>query len=288
MRDRGPCSLVFWLSLGLAGCLPAVPRVGSLPAASDAGPAEPVTTEPRGDSAASVPARGGAGGNGAVDAARSSDAPRIDGLGKSEDASAEIPSDAAAASDAPAARPPRPGELVIDELLVDPAGNDLGHEWVEIANLAGEALDLAALHVADAAIEIAVNAGVLPAGGLLVLGQSIDLAHNGDAPVDLAYGTRLSLNNGGDRLALCLGPCANGVPLDAVAWTGPWGEAYAGHAVVIERGGMTCPAGEPYGGDGNFGSPGRRNPPCPATHPETRDGGAGDAARDARGDADAR
>ena len=89
-------------------------------------------------------------------------------------------------TDAPAARAPRVGEVVIDELLVDPAGNDLGHEWIEVANLTAEALDLSTLRVADEANEIAVDAGVLEAGGLLVLGQSTDRAHNGDAPVTVA------------------------------------------------------------------------------------------------------
>jgi hypothetical protein len=178
-------------------------------------------------------------------------------------------SEAGAPPETPTARPPRPGELAIDELLVDPTGNDLGHEWIEIANLAQEPLDLGALRIADDATEVAVDAGVLAAGGLLVLGQSADRAHNGDAPVDVAYGTKLSLNNGADRIALCAGPCASGLQLDAVAWTAPWGEDYVGHAVEIERGGVACPAEEPYGASGNFGSPGRANPPCPA-----RDAGA--------------
>jgi hypothetical protein len=177
-------------------------------------------------------------------------------------------------NDAPAARAPIAGEIVIDELLVDPAGNDLGHEWIELVNLTAEALDLSTLRVADEATEIAVDPGVLAAGGLLVLGQSSDRAHNGDAPVTIAYGTKLSLNNGADRIAVCAGPCATGVVLDTVAWTAPWGEAYVGHAVVVERGGVTCPAEEPYGG-GNFGSPGRANPPCPSDGGSDRDAADG-------------
>jgi hypothetical protein len=190
----------------------------------------------------------------------------------------------------PAARVPGAGEIVIDELLVDPAGNDLGHEWIEIANVASEPLDLGGLRVADETTEAAVDAGVLPAGGLLVLGQSIDRAHNGDAPVDLAYGTRLTLNNGADRVEICLGPCGGGVVLDAVGWSAAWGDTYVGHAVVVERGGRACPAAEAYGAGGNFGTPGRANPPCPVVAPDppgvdggpSRDGTApdGDGAAD--------
>jgi hypothetical protein len=206
------------------------------------------------------------------------------------DAPAEVPvdagrpdaerPDAGTKTDASVARAPRAGEILIDELLVDPAGNDLGHEWLEIANVTLEALDLEGLHVADDAFEAAVAAGVLGPGGLLVLGQSADRAHNGDAPVDLAYGTRLSLNNGADRIALCLGACASGLVLDAVAWRAPWGDAYVGHAVVVEGGGDTCPAAEAYGSGGNFGSPGRPNPPCPRATADA-------ASADGRADLDA-
>jgi hypothetical protein len=185
----------------------------------------------------------------------------------------------------PGARAPRPGEIVIDELLVDPAGNDLGHEWIEIANVSGEPLDLATLHLSDGETDVALSAGALPSGGLLVLGQSTDRAHNGDAPVDVAYGTRLMLRNGAGRVAICLGACAGGVTLDELDWQLAWGDAYAGHAVVVERGGVTCPAGEPYGTGGNFGTPGAANPRCARLPVDPApDGGApADANSDAGG-----
>jgi hypothetical protein len=289
MRDLGACALLLCLFLSFA-CAPSVPSVGRLPPSSEA----PDAADPEIPPPTTSPAPGGAAARG----------PSLDGSPRA-DAAAERPpgSDARvdggatpvdarqvdAAADALSARPPRPGEIVIDELLVDPAGNDLGHEWIEIANVAPEPLDLSALHVADDATEAAAPAGVLAPGGLRVLGQSADRAHNGDAPVDVVYGTKISLNNGGDRISICVGPCAGGVALDAVAWTEPWGDAYAGHAVVIERGGATCPAAEAYGAGGNFGSPGLTNPPCPAS--PTRDGGVlegaaepGDAGTDVAGE----
>jgi len=265
MRDILAWSLVFWFCGAAAACVPSVPSAGPAPSPAPSPPAEPASG---GD--ASLLAGGSAGASARADAG-GTDRPR----GVSTDAApaSDGPVDLrrAEVNDAPAARAPRIGEVVIDELLVDPAGNDLGHEWIELANLSTEALDLSTLRVVDEATEIAVDAGVLAAGGLLVLGQSSDRAHNGDAPVAVAYGTKLSLNNGADRVAICAGLCAAGAVLDAVAWTAPWGEAYVGHAVVVERGGARCPAGEPYGTDGNFGSPGRANPPCPAN--DARDGG---------------
>jgi hypothetical protein len=62
-------------------------------------------------------------------------------------------------ADAAAARAPRAGELAVVEALVNPAGQDLGREWIEIVSLAAEPLDLSALHVADAAVDVAAPAG---------------------------------------------------------------------------------------------------------------------------------
>jgi hypothetical protein len=274
MRDIVAWSLMIWLGFGLGACGPQLPGLGSLTpsareggAAFDPGTGVPPPWESTGDALPVGSSRPGgdaaAPGLAVVDAAAPADA-KGDGPR----------ADAGDLRDAPVARAPRAGEIVVDELLVDPAGNDLGHEWVEVANLTGEPLDLATLHVADGATDVAVDARVLPGAGFLVLGQSIDRAHNGDAPVDVAYGTKLALGNGADQLVLCLGPCASGVRLDAVAWASAWGDAYVGHAVVIEREGTTCPAEVAYRAGGNFGSPGRANPPCPRVVAEpARDGG---------------
>jgi hypothetical protein len=286
MRDVWSFSLVSWAVIGTAACVPTLPGVGQVPPTSeDASPiatpgsSDPPPWDPTFGSPVSGPSRAAPTSGTAHEDAASvgpSGDPRADGgapdRAQTSDATSDMgsarASDATEARETPGARPPRAGELVIDELLVDPAGNDLGHEWIELANLANEPLALGTLYVSDGATEVAVDAGVLAAGGLLVLGQSVDRAHNGDAPVALAYGTKLALNNGADRVALCLGSCAGGPTLDAVAWMAAWGEAYAGHAVVIERDGTTCPATEPYGSAGNFGSPGRTNPPCPRALPD--------------------
>jgi hypothetical protein len=213
----------------------------------------------------------------ARDAARAQDAP--DGAleaPRRDDGPPEAASDAGADAPPPPppGEPPGPGDVVIDEILVDPAGNDLGREWVEIANAAGHALDLSGLHLSDGTTDVGVDGGLLPPGGLLVLGQSIDPTRNGGAPVAVAYGTRLQLNNGGDMLALCLGACAAGVVLDAFSWDASLGTGYVGRAIVIDRSsGSICPAMQPFGTGGSFGSPGQPNPPCVT---ET-DGGAPEA-----------
>jgi hypothetical protein len=290
MRDIAMYVLVFWVFFVGDACLPSVPSVnGSAAGAADAaappGVEDPPTWDKAGDPTATAsPGRGGASGSTAhadgavatahVDArAEGADARATPDAGARVDARVDggppAASDAGDGTAVRTARAPRAGEVIVSELLVDPVGNDLGHEWIEVASLVDEPLDLGALHLTDASIEVAVDGGVLAARGRRVLGQSSDRAHNGDAPVDVAYGTKLSLNNGADRIALCAGPCADGLTLDVVEWTTAWGDAYVGHAVVVEPGtGATCPAAEPYGADGNFGTPGRENPPCPAAVPE--------------------
>jgi hypothetical protein len=97
---------------------------------------------------------------------------------------------------------------------------------------------------------------------LRLLGQSADPSKNGGAPVAVAYGTKLILNNADSQLSLCLGPCASGVALDTVAW-GTLGDDYTGHALVVDPASRTiCPASTAFGTAASFGTPGAPNPPC--------------------------
>jgi hypothetical protein len=167
------------------------------------------------------------------------------------------------ATDATSAAPPAAGDLVIDELLINPAGTDTNREWIELDNVSPATLDLHQLHVADAASDVAVDAGLLAPGGLLVLGQSLDPTKNGGAPIAFSFGNAVSLNNGGDSISVCFGPCASGVLLDQVIWTADLGPTYDGHAAIVgAMPGQFCPADQPYGDSGSFGSPGMVNPPC--------------------------
>jgi hypothetical protein len=166
------------------------------------------------------------------------------------------------APDRPGARAPRAGEIVIDELLVNPTGDDLGREWVEIESRATEPLDLAQLHLATASTDVPVAAGTLAPGALLLLGQSNDPSKNGGAPVSVTYSTKLILTNTSGQLSLCLGACASGVVIDQVTWDA-LDDSYVGHALVIDPAtGISCPASAPFGTGGSFGTPGVANPPC--------------------------
>jgi hypothetical protein len=71
------------------------------------------------------------------------------------------------------------------------------------------------------------------------------------------------LNNDGEDLSLCVGPCAGGLVIDHVAWK-TLGAAYDGHAVVFDRdANLVCPATQPFGSAGDFGTPGGPNDACP-------------------------
>jgi hypothetical protein len=162
-------------------------------------------------------------------------------------------------------RPPVAGELRVDEVLVNPTGQDVGREWIEIVSLSSEPLDLSGLHLADATTDVGAPAGILAPGARLLLGQVADGgATNGGAPIAVAYGTRLSFNNDGEEILLCIGPCADGAIVARASWK-TLSAPYDGHALVFDHGaGLICPATEPFGTAGDFGTPGAPNDSCAA------------------------
>ena len=109
-----------------------------------------------------------------------------------------------------------PGDLVINELLADPAaGADVNRdgvadttqdELVEIINVTGIAIDLSGLTVSDAvSVRHTFPAGtVLPALGSIVVfgGGTVSGAVFGGAQLQIASGGQLGLNNTGDTVTL--------------------------------------------------------------------------------------
>jgi Lamin Tail Domain len=168
---------------------------------------------------------------------------------------------------------PRPSDLAIVEMLINPTGTDTGREWIEVVNQTGHALSLAGLHISDAVNDVAIDFGVpaahpLPAGGRAVFIQSGDPAKNGGVVLRTAipdgiFGTLVSLNNDADTISVCIGPCSTGVIIDRVAWDGSAGVGYEGHALVIDEIGRRCPAILPFGDAASFGTPGAANNSCP-------------------------
>lgn len=123
-------------------------------------------------------------------------------------------------------RPPKtteglnPGEVVVTEFMKDPSHvSDSTGEWVEVHNPTSQSVDIEGWSLSDLGSDFTIldNSGlgiVIPPGGYLVLGKSIDPVQNGDVPVDIVY-TGFTLSNGDDEIVLAR---PNGVVVDAVAY----------------------------------------------------------------------
>ena len=147
------------------------------------------------------------------------------------------------------------------ELLVNPTGDDLGREWIELANRASEPLDLTQLHLATASTDVAAAAGTIAPGAPLLLGQS----SQSDQERRRAGGGRLQQQADPaqrQRAALDLsGACAAGVVIDAA----PGAHRATPTSARLDRRsrnqGALCRLGAVRDA-GSFGTPGGPNPPC--------------------------
>ena len=100
---------------------------------------------------------------------------------------------------------PLAGQLVINEFMADPnAVTDANGEWIEIHNRGATAVNLQNFKLASAndAVHTISGSVNVPAGGFVVLARVASSATNGGVTVAYAYGTSITLANGGDWLAL--------------------------------------------------------------------------------------
>lgn len=112
--------------------------------------------------------------------------------------------------DAPASRPPVPGDLIITEVMADPSApsTDTAHEWFEVYNASDSVLELAGVVAADNSGKLTVPAGVLLAPG--AYGVFAHTASNvPDVEVLVEYGSEptppLLSNSGEETITLKLG-----------------------------------------------------------------------------------
>jgi hypothetical protein len=168
---------------------------------------------------------------------------------------------------------PTVGDLVFTEIMPNPAGiPDNQGEWFELVVVAAEPLNLEGCVLSSGTSEahtIMNGGGFLAApGDVLLFTRSADAELNGGLLADYTY-TSLNLGNVGDSVAI---HCAD-VQIDTVIWSAELGfplgageafqlntDAYDGDA--NDEGGAWCVALAPYA-EGNLGSPGLPNPPCP-------------------------
>ncbi len=170
-------------------------------------------------------------------------------------------------------RQPVAGEVLISEILAAPAvSDDVDGEWIEVHNLTDRELDLYGVEVEATGWPVTVidRRTLLPPRGVAVLGRSEDPSLNGDAVVSiplpgLAAG---ELADAGGTVTLR----RDGVEIDSMGW----GAATSGVAVQVrpdvidaatsaaanDVAEALCDAPERFG-EGDHGSPGRKNPRCP-------------------------
>ncbi|GEM_PF-5057967 len=164
-----------------------------------------------------------------------------------------------------AAPPATTSPLVIAEIQAAPGAAE--GEWVEILNTSDEQVDLSGLLISDGASDFELPGGVTLEGkGLLVLGASTDTSVNGGAPVDVAWGSALSLADEDGAIVLA----EPGRLLDEVRWNDTFPATSDGamclktplsDAASNDSGSSWCTCDTTYG-DGDAGSPGSENT-CP-------------------------
>lgn len=152
---------------------------------------------------------------------------------------------------------PRPGDVVVNELMADPAGSG---EYVELFNRSDRTFDLQAFTLSDDRndpVPLADAPTPVPPGAFVVLVADAGAFGTVFPDVDpVAVAPWPALNNGGDTPTLRAGPDV----IDAVPYTDAWG---GGNGVSLER---VDPAG-PSDAAVNFGAsqaasggtPGRQN-----------------------------
>src|SRR5262245_41051907 len=112
---------------------------------------------------------------------------------------------------------PLAGDLVIDEVLANPAATDTGKEWFEVVNTNAGARDIGGVVVTSGTGLFVVPAGTsLPSGAFFIFAGSADSAVNGGLPaVNVNYGSSLTLANTNFNLGLSVA----GTSVDSVSFT---------------------------------------------------------------------
>lgn len=163
---------------------------------------------------------------------------------------------------------PAAGQLVITEVLPDPAGTDASREWFEIANTGATAFDLNELVVARAGETgtLVQSVPCLPvaAGGFALFARSADPMLNGMLPaVDATFTATLVNSNGNVEVR------DGAVILDAITWTtstsGVSHQLDPDLFTTTDNDSATsfCPGTTPYGDGTSSGSPRAANAQCP-------------------------
>jgi lamin tail-like protein len=162
---------------------------------------------------------------------------------------------------------PTPGDLVITEVMANPAGTETSKEWFEVLNRSVYALNLEGLVVTSGADTFTVPAGVsIPSGAYFVFASSNDTTANaGLTPVNVVYGSALTLANTSITITLTY----MGTPLDSVSFATTTDGASLTLAVSKQDPTSNdnianwCTSTTGYGDTTQKGSPGATDANCP-------------------------
>ena len=160
-----------------------------------------------------------------------------------------------------------PGDLVINEIMQNPAAvSDGNGEWFEVFNNTAGPVDLIGLTIRDdgSNTHTITSSVVVAVGDFAVLARNSTFATNGGVTVDYQYSS-FFLGNSDDEVIIEEG----GVEIDRVEYDGgpsfpdPTGAAMALDVTTNDNndGSNWCTASTPYG-DGDLGTPGAAND-CP-------------------------
>jgi len=166
-------------------------------------------------------------------------------------------------------RPPEPGEVVINELMINPSlSADPKGEWLELASLASDELDLSACVLVDDGtdrVSLQIVGGIALAPGALFVAASAPAA--AALKADLGYTTML-LDDAADEVVLV----CDDVIVDRFVWTPFAWPVISGRALSLDPSRRDaaandavdawCAATATYGG-GERGTPHAANPACP-------------------------
>ncbi|MFH0900273.1 MAG: lamin tail domain-containing protein [Pseudomonadota bacterium] len=161
------------------------------------------------------------------------------------------------------------GDLVITEVMADPAGRDTGGEWIELVNTTGRRLDIAGLVLAAGSVDEAEQSAVMVGQGVVEPDEYFVLANVADderpAHVRYGYGSGLKhLRNRQGRIAVsCRGTMVDEVsygetrPAVSLSFDGAKPPDYLANDDLASW----CASPSEYA-PGLLGSPGHHNQPC--------------------------
>lgn len=159
-----------------------------------------------------------------------------------------------------------PGDIVISEFMPSPSGTDGDKEWIELrvdaaVDLNGLQLGRAEADTGPGDVKQTIAAiECLPAspGDYVVLVRSTDTAINGGVAADFPLDFGIVGDNDGLFLSVA----------GSVIDTRLYAASSEGVAIQVDIEGDSCNATDPYGDDGDLGTPGLANGDCPEVVPD--------------------